>query len=104
VEIHGDDHVDGFAVRTAERVRRLDVGGVFVEVGLFPNSDFILDLVDTNPRGEIKVDARGRTGVQGIFAAGDVTDTPDKQIVIAAGTGTGARAALGAFHYLVQQA
>ena len=59
--------------------------GVFVEIGLFPNTAFALDLVDTNERGEIIVDSHCRTGVRGVFAAGDCTDTHDKQIVISVG-------------------
>ncbi len=103
LQIHGTDRVDAFTIedtRTREQ-RRLDVRGVFIEIGLFPNSEFVIDLLDTNERGEIKVDGRGRTGVQGIFAAGDVTAGHDKQIVIAAGEG--AKAALAAFEYLIKQ-
>ena len=65
---------------------------MFVEIGLFPNTGFALDLVDTNERGEIIVDSHCRTGVRGVFAAGDCTDTHDKQIVIS--VGEGAKAAL----------
>ena len=57
-------------VRSGE-TRRLAVDGVFVEVGLFPNSEFALDLVETNVVGEIDVDKHGATGVRGVFAAGD---------------------------------
>jgi alkyl hydroperoxide reductase subunit F len=104
VEIHGDERVDGFTVRdrASDVTERLDVDGVFIEVGLYPNSEFALDLLDTNARGEIHVDARGCTGVQGIFAAGDVTQGRPKQIVVAAGDG--AQAALSAFEYLITQA
>jgi len=103
VEIHGSEHAEGLTVKDLEtgKSRRLDVQGVFIEIGLYPNTDFILDTLDTNERGEIKVDSRGKTGISGVFAAGDVTDTHDKQIVIAAGAG--ANAALGAFEYLVTQ-
>ena len=103
VEIHGAEQVDGLTVKDLEtgKTRRLDVQGVFIEIGLYPNTDFILDLLDTNEHGEIKVDSRGRTGINGVFAAGDVTDSHDKQIVIAAGAG--ANAALGVFEYLVTQ-
>jgi len=103
VEIHGTEHVDGFTVKdiATGNLKKLDVQGVFIEIGLYPNTDFILDLMDTNQRGEIKVDGRGRAGISGVFAAGDVTDCQDKQIVIAAGAG--ASAALGAFEYLVKQ-
>lgn len=103
IEIHGSEHVEGLTVKDLNtgKSRRLDVQGVFIEIGLYPNTDFILDLLDTNERGEIKVDSRGHTGINGVFAAGDVTDSHDKQIVIAAGAG--ANAALGAFEYLVTQ-
>lgn len=103
VEIHGAEQVDGLTVKDLEtgKTRRLDVQGVFIEIGLYPNTDFVLDLLDTNAHGEIKVDSRGQTGINGVFAAGDVTDSHDKQIVIAAGAG--ANAALGVFEYLVTQ-
>jgi alkyl hydroperoxide reductase subunit F len=103
VEIHGMEQVEGLTVRDLEtgKTRKLDVQGVFIEIGLYPNTDFILDLLDTNQRGEIKVDNRGQTGISGVFAAGDVTESRDKQIVIAAGAG--ANAALGVFEYLVTQ-
>ena len=103
VEIHGAEQVDGLTVldREAGATQRLAVAGVFVEIGLFPNTGFALDLVDTNERGEILVDSHCRTGVRGVFAAGDCTDTHDKQIVIS--VGEGAKAALAAFEYLVTQ-
>lgn len=103
VEIHGDRQVIGLTVRNLQtgELRRLDVEGVFVEVGFQPQTDFVLDLVETNEIGEIKVDGHGRTGVPGIFAAGDAIDMHDKQIVMA--TGQGARAALAAFEYLVKR-
>ena len=103
VEIHGTDKVEGLTVKDVQtgETRRLDVDGVFVEIGLFPNSDFVIDLLDSNERGEIRVDRHGETGVRGVFAAGDVTDNRDKQIVVSAGEG--ARAALAAFDYLVKQ-
>jgi len=103
VEIHGGDRVEAITVRDVRsgESRRIAVDGVFVEVGLFPNSEFALDLLQTNVAGEIEVDKRGATGVRGVFAAGDVTDNRDKQIVVAAGEG--ARAALAAFEYLVKQ-
>ena len=103
VEIHGSGKVEGITLKDARsgETRRLAVDGVFVEVGLYPNTDFALDLVETNERGEIRVDRHGQTGVRGVFAAGDATDSHDKQIVISAGEG--ARAALAAFEYLVKQ-
>ena len=69
--------------------------------GVFPNTEFLLDLAETNEAGEIEVDRHGRTGVRGCFAAGDATDVHDKQVVIAAGQG--ASAALAAFEYLGKQ-
>jgi len=103
VEIHGTERVEGVSIKNlqTEELRRLEVQGVFIEIGLFPQTDFVLDLVETNERGEIKVDRHGQTGVRGIFAAGDATNSHDKQIVIAAGKG--AKAALAAFAYLVTQ-
>lgn len=103
VEIHGSQRVEGITVKDLQtgEPRRLDVQGVFIEIGLSPNTDFVLDLVGTNERREIKVDRDGDTGVRGVFAAGDVTDNREKQIVVAAGEG--ARAALTAFEYLVKQ-
>lgn len=76
----------------------LSVQGVFVEIGLIPNSDFISG-INKNNSGEIIVNSRNETNIPGIFAAGDVTDVPEKQIVIAAGEG--AKAALGVFKYLI---
>jgi NADH-dependent peroxiredoxin subunit F len=103
VEIHGSDTVESVTVRDRrnDKVRRLAVDGVFVEVGLDPNTGFALDLVQTNEQGEIVIDGRGRTGVRGVFAAGDCTDVPDKQIVVS--VGDGAKAALAAFEHLVSQ-
>lgn len=103
VEIHGENSVTGLTLEDTKtgKTKILDVEGVFIEVGLFPASDFALDLLDTNDRGEIIVDRYGKTGVRGIFAAGDVTDNKEKQIIVSAGEG--ARAALMAFEYLVRQ-
>ncbi len=74
---------------------------MFVEIGLYPNTDFALDLVETNRSGEIVIADKGRTGVKGIFAAGDATHNNEKQIIVAAGTG--ANAALAASEYLIKQ-
>jgi alkyl hydroperoxide reductase subunit F len=103
IAILGDNAVTGLVVRDleSEAERHLDVDGVFIEIGLFPNTEFALDLLETNERGEINVDPHGNTGVRGIFAAGDATNSHDKQIIIAAGEG--AKAALAAFEYLVTQ-
>jgi NADH-dependent peroxiredoxin subunit F len=100
-EITGDKFVQAVKVEikgvggVSERL--FPVQGVFIEAGLVPNSGFI-DFVDKNERDEIEIDCGSSTSVAGIFAAGDVTDVPDKQIVIAAGDG--AKAALAAFRYL----
>jgi alkyl hydroperoxide reductase subunit F len=73
----------------------IEVDGVFVQIGLLPNSQFVKSVVETTPYGEIIVDAKGRTSAAGIYAAGDVTTVPFKQIVIA--MGEGAKVALTAF-------
>ncbi len=103
LEIHGQAKVEGLSVqnRKTGEIQRLEVQGVFIEIGLSPNSDFALDLLESNEQGEIRVGRDADTGVRGIFAAGDVTDNPEKQIIVAAGDG--ARAALAAFDYLVKQ-
>ncbi len=75
------------------------VQGVFVEIGLIPSSEFVKDLAK-NELGEIEVTCNSQTNIPGIFAAGDVTDVHDKQIIIAAGEG--AKATLSAFRYLAQ--
>ena len=78
--------------------KELEVGGVFVEIGLTPNSEFIKQVVTLNHLGEIEVNYANETDVPGLFAAGDVTNVPEKQIVVAAGEG--AKAALQAYRYL----
>jgi len=81
--------------RQSHEIQTLDVDGVFVQIGLLPNSQFVKGLVETTPYGEIVVDPKGRTSVPGVYAAGDVTTVPFKQIVIA--MGEGAKVALTAF-------
>ncbi len=102
-EILGDKFVERYVITNVQSGEdtTLTVDGVFVEVGLWPNTEFIQGLVDLTSQGEIKVDCRTRTNVPGIFAAGDVNDGPDKQIVIAAGDG--AKAVLAAYDYLLYQ-
>jgi len=80
--------------------QHLPVAGVFVQIGLLPNSAWLKETLKLNRFGEIEVDAQGQTSVPGVFAAGDVTTVPYKQIVIA--IGEGAKAALGAFDYLIR--
>ena len=102
-EVVGDGRrVTGLAYEeraTGER-KRLEVAGVFVQIGLLPNTAWLAGTVALSKTGEIVVDERGRTNVPGVFAAGDVTTVPYKQIVIAAGDG--AKAALGAFDHLIR--
>ena len=75
--------------------------GIFVQIGLVPNSEFLKDSgIELSPRGEIEVTPKGETSVPGIFAAGDVTTVPYKQIIIAMGEGS--KASLGAFDYLIR--
>lgn len=86
--------------RADNRAERLALEGVFVQIGLLPNSDFLGDWVEKTAYGEVKIDAHCRTNVAGLFACGDVSTVPYKQIVIA--MGEGAKAALSAFDYLVR--
>jgi len=97
--ISGSKMLESITVRTKDEDKILSVQGVFVEIGLIPNSSFVKD-VEKNSYGEIKINSRNETNIPGIFAAGDVTDTPQKQIIIAAGEGS--KAALSAFHYLAK--
>lgn len=103
LEILGDDMVTGLSLKDKEsgEKKEVEVEGVFVEIGLIPNSSFVDDLVETNDAGEIVVDCDSKTNVEGLYAAGDVTNVPEKQIIIAAGEG--AKAALGAYSYLIHQ-
>lgn len=102
LRIEGDSFVNGMVIedQSTQKQRKLDVKGVFVEIGLVPNTAFLNDLVMLNRQGEILVDCAARTGVPGLYAAGDATDVPEKQIICAAGDG--AKAALGAYSYLVR--
>ncbi|MCX8052776.1 MAG: FAD-dependent oxidoreductase [Armatimonadetes bacterium] len=102
-EILGDTFVHSILVENVHtgQQRVLEVKAVFVEVGLVPNSEFAKDVVRLNEWGEIPVNCGACTGVPGLYAAGDVTDVPQKQIICAAGDG--AKAALGAYSYLVRQ-
>lgn len=95
----GDRMVNAIKIRREGREETLSVQGIFVEIGLIPNSEFAKD-IEKNQLGEIKVNSYNETNIPGIFAAGDVTDVPEKQIIIAAGEGS--KATLSAFRYLVQ--
>ena len=86
--------------RQSGALNSLELAGVFVQIGLVPNTDWLKGTLKLSPRGEIEVDARGQTSVAGVFAAGDCTVVPYKQIVIA--MGEGAKASLSAFDHLIR--
>jgi alkyl hydroperoxide reductase subunit F len=86
--------------RASGELRDVELAGVFVQIGLIPNTDWLKGTVKLSPRGEVEVDARGQTSVPGVFAAGDCTVVPYKQIVIA--VGEGAKASLSAFDHLIR--
>ncbi len=100
LEIKGGNRVEGIEIRSlkSKQKKGLDVGGVFVEIGLLPNSEVLGKVTSLNHLGEVKVNCANETNVPGLFAAGDVTNVPEKQIVVAAGEG--AKAALQAHRYL----
>jgi alkyl hydroperoxide reductase subunit F len=103
LEITGDgERVTGLSYKDRRdgTTHALALAGVFVQIGLVPNTDWLKGVVRLSPRGEIEVNARGETSVPGVFAAGDCTIVPYKQIVIA--MGEGAKASLGAFDYLIR--
>ena len=97
LEFFGDKFLKGMKVETEGKKREIAVQGVFVEIGLIPNSEFI-DFMEKNKIKEIPINCAAETAIPGLFAAGDVTDVPEKQIIIAAGDG--AKASLAAFKYL----
>jgi alkyl hydroperoxide reductase subunit F len=103
LRITGESAVEAIEVAPAGKgaVERLEVSGIIVEIGLLPNSDLVLDVAETNAVGEVVIDARCRTGIAGLFACGDVTDVPFKQVIVAAGEG--AKAALSAYDYIINQ-
>ena len=102
-EIHGDGktvNAVSYKDRASGQAHRIDLEGVFVQIGLVPNTEFLKGTIELSRFGEIVVDHHGATNAHGVFAAGDATTVPYKQIVIAAGDG--AKAALGAFDYLIR--
>ncbi len=104
-EVHGDGNkVVGLSYqdRNSAESHRIELEGIFVQIGLVPNTEWLQGTVALSPRGEIEVDARGATSIPGIFAAGDATTVPYKQIVIAMGEGS--KASLAAFDYLIRLA
>ncbi|MFH1503795.1 MAG: FAD-dependent oxidoreductase [Candidatus Omnitrophota bacterium] len=96
-KIYGDIFVKGIEVEKQAKVYNLDIEGLFIEIGLIPNSEFA-KILERDKQQEITVDCYNKTNVEGIFAAGDVTNVPEKQIIIACGEG--AKASLSAFKYL----
>ena len=103
-EVVGEKKVTGLRVKETAtgREETLDVQGVFVEAGGIPNNGFLPPEIAVNSKGEIITDKEGRTNAAGLFAAGDVTDSKNKQVIIAAGEG--AAAALAAHEYLLMKA
>lgn len=101
-EVTGSDNVNGitYIERDTETEQHIELEGVFVQIGLVPNTDWLGDTVERNKFGEVVVDKHGATNVSGVFAAGDCTDDPNKQIIIS--MGSGANAALSAFDYLIR--
>jgi alkyl hydroperoxide reductase subunit F len=99
-KIEGKDLVEGMAIKDLKtgRSKRLKVTGIFIEIGLVPNSEAVSGLLELNRWGEVPVSCSCETALPGLYAAGDVTDVPEKQIVVAAGEG--AKAALQAHRYL----
>jgi len=101
-EITGTDKVNGISYvdRETGETGHVELQGVFVQIGLVPNTDWLGDTVERTRMGEIVVNSHGATNVPGVFAAGDCTNSPFKQIIIS--MGSGATAALGAFDYLIR--
>ncbi|WP_145462074.1 alkyl hydroperoxide reductase subunit F [Staphylococcus haemolyticus] len=101
-EVLGEDHVTGISYEdlNSGEMKELSLDGIFVQIGLVPNTSWIGDAVELNNRGEVVIDRNNNTKVPGIFAAGDVTDQKNKQIIIS--MGAGANAALNAFDYIIR--
>jgi len=99
-KIEGQDFAEGMLIRDLKsgEGKRLEVTGVFIEIGLVPNSEPVRELIELNRWGEVPITPACETKIPGLYAAGDVTDVPEKQIVVAAGEG--AKAALQAHRYL----
>ncbi len=102
-EVHGAGgkvNALSYRDRRTNETHRVELEGVFVQIGLLPNTEWLKGTIALSPRGEIEVDARGQTSLPGVFAAGDATTVPYKQIIIAMGEGS--KAALGAFDHLIR--
>ena len=102
-EVIGVEKVSGMTYldRKSNEKKTIELEGVFIQIGLLPNTDFVKNTVELSKFGEIVIDNHGQSSVPGLFAAGDVTTVPYKQIIIA--MGEGAKASLGAFDYLIRQ-
>jgi thioredoxin reductase len=98
LEIKGKELVNGLVYKQADKVQNIEVEGVFINIGYQPQTGFVQNMVELNAKGEIIVDIKNRTSREGIFAAGDCTNYPYKQIITAAGQG--ASAVLSAYEYL----
>jgi alkyl hydroperoxide reductase subunit F len=102
-EVTGDGQkVNGlnYKDRLSDEIKHVELEGIFVQIGLLPNTDWLKGTVDLSKFGEIEIDAKGQTSLPGVFAAGDCTTVPYKQIVIA--MGAGATASLSAFDHLIR--
>ncbi len=99
-KIEGQDFANGMLIRDLKsgEGKRLELTGVFIEIGLVPNSEPVRGLIELNKQGEVLINCSCETAIPGLYAAGDVTDVPEKQIIVAAGEG--AKAALQAHRYL----
>jgi alkyl hydroperoxide reductase subunit F len=103
LEVIGADKVNSmiYLDRKTNEKKTISLEGIFIQIGLLPNTDFVKNTVDLSKFGEIIIDGHGQSSLPGLFAAGDVTTVPYKQIIIA--LGEGAKASLGAFDYLIRQ-
>lgn len=102
-EVHGDGQkVNALSYKdlTSGELKNVELEGIFVQIGLVPNTEWLKDSLSLSRHGEIEIDSRGQTSLPGVFAAGDVTTVPYKQIVIA--VGEGAKASLAAFDYIIR--
>ena len=103
LEVLGTDKVNSmiYLDRKTNEKKTIPLEGIFIQIGLLPNTDFVKNTVDLSKFGEIIIDSHGQSSLQGLFAAGDATTVPYKQIIIA--MSEGAKASLGAFDYLIRQ-
>jgi NADH-dependent peroxiredoxin subunit F len=102
-EVNGDGNkVNGLTYkdRATDEIQRVELEGIFVQIGLLPNTDWLKGTLELSKHGEVVVDAKGHTSLDGVFAAGDCTTAPYKQIIIA--MGEGANASLSAFDHLIR--